>query len=120
MNGERSMGGLATRREAMVAAVTALRGLSGDLYQAGGAELGRVLGELDGLVVAAEAARVMVVREAMDRGETGAASGGGPSSTTVTQWLRHWAPSLRAGGAGPVVAVATAFGKAVNAPVQRP
>lgn len=118
MDGERSMGGLATRREAMVAAVTALRGLSGDLYQAGGAELGPVLGELDGLVVAAEAARVMVVRESMDRGETGAASGGGPSSTTVTQWLRHWAPSLRAGGAGPVVAVATAFGKAVNAPVQ--
>ncbi|HET8982756.1 MAG TPA: hypothetical protein VFN47_08715, partial [Pedococcus sp.] len=69
MDGERSMGGLATRREAMVAAVTALRGLSGDLYQAGGAELGPVLGELDGLVVAAEAARVMVVREAMDRGE---------------------------------------------------
>lgn len=77
-----------------------------------------MLGELDGLVTAAEAARVMVVREAMDRGETGAASGGGPASGTVTQWLRHWAPSLRAGGAGPVVAVATAFGKAVNAPVQ--
>jgi len=68
MEGEHSMGGLASRREAAGAAVTALRGLPGDLYRAGGAELGPVLGELDGLVTAAEAARVMVVREAMDRG----------------------------------------------------
>ena len=37
---------------------------------------------------------------------------------TVTQWVRHHAPSTRAGGAGTVVAVAQAFQKQVNAPVQ--
>lgn len=38
---------------------------------------------------------------------------------TVVQWLTSWAPSLRAGGAGQVVALATAFGKRVDAPVQQ-
>ena len=55
-----------------------------------------------------------VVGEAMDRGETS----GGSAAMTVTQWVRHHAPSTRAGGAGTVVAVAQAFQKQVNAPVK--
>jgi hypothetical protein len=37
---------------------------------------------------------------------------------TPTQWVRHHAPSTRAGGAGQIVAVAQAFEKAANAPVR--
>jgi hypothetical protein len=37
---------------------------------------------------------------------------------SVAQWVRHHAPSTVAGGAGTVVAVATAFGKTANAPVK--
>jgi hypothetical protein len=67
--------------------------------------------------MACDAGRVAVVREAMQRGETS----GGAAAMTVTQWVRHHAPSTRAGGAGgaaTVVAVAQAFQKQVNAPVK--
>jgi len=104
---------LAARRRALESARTALTGVGEVLHQAGGDDLGPLLGELDRLVVAGEAGRVAVVGEAMARGEVG--SGG---AQTVVQWLTSWAPSLRAGGVGQVVAVATAFGKRVNAPVQ--
>ncbi len=76
--------------------------------------LSGLLGEVDALGMACDAARVAVVREAMDRGETS----GGSAAMTVTQWVRHHAPSTRAGGAGTVVAVAQAFQKQVNAPVK--
>lgn len=105
---------LAARRRALEAARTALTGVGDVLHQAGGDDLGPLLGELDRLVVASEAGRVAVVGEAMARGEVGSGR-----AQTVVQWLTSWAPSLRAGGAGQVVAVATAFGKRVNAPVQR-
>lgn len=105
---------LAARRRALGAARTALTGVADVLHQAGGDELGPLLGELDRLVVAAEAGRVAVVGEAMARGEVESRR-----PQTVVQWLTSWAPSLLAGGAGQVVAVATAFGKPVNAPVQQ-
>jgi hypothetical protein len=60
---------------------------------------------------------VALVHEAMQRGETS----GGPAAMTTVQWVRHHAPSTRAGGAGgagAVVAVAQAFQKRVNAPVK--
>ena len=72
------------------------------------------MGEVDALVVAGEAARVAVLREAMDRGE----ASGGPAAMTTPQWVRFHAPSTKAGGAAAIVNVAAAYGKAVNAPVK--
>ena len=66
------------------------------------------------VVVAGESARVVVAREAMGRGEAGS----GVLALTPVQWVRRHAPSLRAGGAGQVVAVAEAFAVAGNAPVK--
>lgn len=108
------MADLAQRREAIAGAVAAVADLDAHLYQAAGAELGPLLGELDRLVTAGEAGRVAVLGEAMQRGETGS----GPGATSPAQWLRRWAPSLRAGGAASVVTLATAFTKPANAPVK--
>ena len=102
------------RRAWIAAAREALRGLDAELWRAGGGDLGPLLGEVDALGAACDAGRVAVVREAMDRGETS----GGSAAMTVTQWVRHHAPSTKAGGAGTVVAVAQAFQKQVNAPVK--
>ncbi|HET6694847.1 MAG TPA: hypothetical protein VFG97_11110, partial [Pedococcus sp.] len=114
MQGARSMADLAQRREAIAGAVAAVADLDAHLYQAAGAELGPLLGELDRFVTAGEAGRVAVLGEAMQRGETGS----GPGATSPAQWLRRWAPSLRAGGAASVVTLATAFTKPANAPVK--
>ncbi len=109
---------LAQCREQIAAARSAVSALGSVLWQApsvgGPAGLAGLLGEVDDLGLACDAARVAVVGEAMDRGETS----GGAAAMTVTQWVRHHAPSTRAGGAQQVVAVAQAFGKAVNAPVK--
>ena len=112
MEGNPSHGlSLAEHRERIAAGRASLAALGSVLWQApsgGGPEgLAGLLGEMDSLVVAGEAGRVAVVREAMDRGETS----GGPAAMTVTQWVRAHAPSTRAGGAGTVVAVAQAFQK---------
>jgi len=105
-------------RQRIVAAREALSSLGGSLWQvpAGGGPdgLAGLLGEVDALGAACDAARVAVTGEAMGRGETS----GGSAAFTPTQWVRHHAPSTRAGGAGQVVALATAFGKPVNAPVR--
>ncbi|QGN56784.1 hypothetical protein [Nostocoides sp. HKS02] len=61
-----------------------------------------VHGLLDELALRADAARVAVVREAADRGETG------PGRTGVHAWVLHWSTSLRAGGSARVVRVAEA------------
>jgi hypothetical protein len=109
---------LAEHRERIAAGRASMAALGSVLWQApsGGVPegLAGLLGEMDALVVAGEAGRVAVVREAMERGETA----GGPSAMSVTQWVRAHAPSTRAGGAGTVVAVAQAFQKQVNAPVK--
>ncbi|GAB3073526.1 HNH endonuclease signature motif containing protein [Pedococcus soli] len=111
---------LEQRRERLAAARVALAGLGDWLWQAGGGVVGGVgglaelLGEVDGLGSACDAARVAVVGEAIERGEPGS----GPEALSVVSWVRRHAPSTRAGGARAVVEVAAAFGKAVNAPVR--
>lgn len=109
---------LEQRRERIAAAREALRGFDAALWQApsggGPAGLDGLLSDVDELGLACDAARVAVVGEAMGRGETT----GGSAAMTLTQWVRHHAPSTRAGGAQQVVALAQAFGKAANAPVR--
>ena len=89
---------LEQRRERIAAAREALRGLDATLWQApsggGPAGLAGLLGEVDALGSACDAARVAVVGEALERGETS----GGSAAMTATQWVRHHAPSTRAGG----------------------
>ena len=53
------------RRERLAAARSALQGLAGELWRAGGGDLGPLLGELDGLAAPCGAAHVAVVGEAM-------------------------------------------------------
>ena len=94
---------LSERREVLDAATAALGGISEVLWQAGGAMLGPLFRQLDDLSRAVEAARVAVLSEAIGRGET---------TTTLarahTGWIIEWAPSLRAGGAGALLAVTLA------------
>ena len=102
------------RRERIAAAGEALTGIGAALWQVpSGGGLAGLLGEVDALGAACESAKVEIVAEAMERGETS----GGAAAMTVTQWVRHHAPSTRAGGAGQLVAVAQAFGKPANAPI---
>src|SRR3954447_23168155 len=109
---------LTQHRERLAAALASLRGLEAVLWQASSTEsatdLARLLREVDDLGGACDAARVAVTGEAMARGETS----GGAAAMTVTQWVRHHAPTTRAGGAGQVVALATAFTKPANAAVK--
>jgi hypothetical protein len=118
---------LMTRREAMAAARCALAEVGSVLWRATGSELGPVLREIDDLGRLVEAARVAVVGEAMSRGEmrsdlvptswptdSGSLAGSeqqaaeeqacaGAGGMTRVGWVREWAPSLRAGGAGQLV-----------------
>jgi hypothetical protein len=112
---------LAEHRERIAAGRASMVALGSVLWQVpsgGGPEgLSGLLSEVDALGMACDAGRVAVVHEAMQRGETA----GGAAAMTVTQWVRHHAPSTRAGGAdgaATVVAVAQAFQKQVNAPVK--
>ena len=102
------------RRERIAAAREALAGIDASLWQVpSGGGLAALLGEVDALGSACESAKVEIVGEAMERGETGE----GSAAMTVTQWVRHHAPSTRAGGAGQLVAVAQAYRKPANAPI---
>ncbi|HEY7722117.1 MAG TPA: hypothetical protein VIB11_09795 [Pedococcus sp.] len=113
---------LAEHRERIAAGRASMVALGSVLWQApsgGGPDgLSGLLSEVDALGMACDAGRVAVVHEAMQRGETS----GGPAAMTTAQWVRHHAPSTRAGGgaggAATVVAVAQAFQKHVNAPVR--
>ena len=89
----------------MVSACEGMDGLGGELWRAGSAELEAVMAEADRMVTAGEAARAVVLAEALSRGETGS----GALALTPVQWVRRHAPSTRAGGAVQVVAVAQAF-----------
>src|SRR5687768_5208549 len=106
------------RREQVAAARAALTGLGDWAWQVGGGGggggLADLLGEVDALGAACEAAKVAIIGEAMERCETS----GGAAALTITQWVRCHAPSTRSGGAGALVAVAQALGKPVNAPVR--
>lgn len=92
---------LAGIREVVVAAREALAGLAEVLFQADGAGLREVLGEVDALVAMGAAARVQVVVEAARRGEIESSS-----AASRVAWVREYAPSLRQGGAGAVAALA--------------
>ncbi|HYN68090.1 MAG TPA: DUF222 domain-containing protein, partial [Ornithinibacter sp.] len=105
---------LQERRERWVAAREAFDGLADELWRGGSTGLEEVMGEIDGLVVAGESARVVVTGEVISRGETGS----GPGALSPVAWVRRHAPSTVAGGAGAVVAVAQAFAVAGNAPVK--
>ncbi|HWS57873.1 MAG TPA: DUF222 domain-containing protein [Actinotalea sp.] len=96
---------LEARRDHMAAAVEAVDGLGSELWRAGGADLEALMGEADRMVAAGEAARVLVLAEAMSRGETGAS----PLALTPVQWVRRHAPSTRGGGSAQIVAVAKVF-----------
>ena len=90
------------RRALVQAACDALTGIDAELWSADGAGLGEFAGLLDQLAVRADAARVDVLREATDRGETG------PGRTGAHAWLLDHCPALRAGGSARVVRVAEA------------
>lgn len=106
---------LEQRRERLAAAREAVQGLDAELWAVScGRGLGELLSEVDALGASCEAARVAIVGEAMGRGDTG----DGTRALTITQWVRHHAPSTRSGGAGQIVTLAQAFTKAVNAPVR--
>ena len=90
------------RRAAVELACRALIGVEGELWAAGGAELGGFASLLDQLGVRADAARVEVLAEAVDRGEAGS------GRTGAHAWLLERSPSLRAGGWARVVRVAQA------------
>ncbi|WP_377641856.1 DUF222 domain-containing protein [Oryzobacter terrae] len=106
--------GLDARRGVIAAACHALAGLGEDLWRGGTDELEAVMTEVDRLVVAGEAARVVVASEAMARGETGS----GALALTPVAWVRRHAPSMVSGGAGQVVALAEAFAVSGNAVVK--
>ena len=113
---------LAQHRERIAAALESVRALEGVLWQApssgsdtaAGQGLAALLGEVDAMGGACDAARVAVTADAIARGETS----GGAAAMTVTQWVRHHAPTTRAGGAGQVAALAAAFAKPANAAVK--
>jgi hypothetical protein len=122
--------GAGQRRDALAAAQDALTDLRSVLWQVSGSELGPMLKEIDDLVRLGEAAQVALVREALDRGEARSYTGptdhpdqpeqGGANTDTAdaghaadadaaasaaaglagVPWVREWAPTLRAGGAG--------------------
>ena len=77
-----------------------LAGIEDDLWAAGGADLGRFMSQLDELATRVDAARVEVLREAVDRGEAGSGQRGAHA------WLLDHSPSLRAGGSARVVRLA--------------
>ncbi|KQU70464.1 HNH endonuclease signature motif containing protein [Phycicoccus sp. Root101] len=107
--------GLEQRREHIAAARELLTGIADSLWQVpGSGGLGELLGEVDALSASCDAARVAIVSEAIERGDTS----DGSAAMTVTQWVRHHAPSTRAGGAGQLVAVAVAFAKPCNQPIK--
>ncbi len=87
---------LTDRRAAVAAARAALTGLAAVLWQAQGADLGRVFREVDDLIRLGEAARVAVLAEAVDRGDasTGAVSMG----SAGVGWVCEYAPTLAVGG----------------------
>ncbi|WP_406829557.1 DUF222 domain-containing protein [Pedococcus sp. KACC 23699] len=108
--------GVGQRREMIAAARAALAGLAEVLWQvpSAGGGLAGLLGEVDALGAACDAARVAVVGEAIERGEPGS----GARAMSATAWVREHAPSTRAGGAGQLVDVAVAFTKPVNETVR--
>ncbi|MBD5830525.1 hypothetical protein DXX98_06780, partial [Janibacter melonis] len=87
----------AERRDALDAAVRALRGLSSAIHQASGPDLVEVMGVLDDLTTLAAAGRYVVTAQAHERGEV--AQSDAPS---LPAWVRQHATSTRQGGCGTI------------------
>jgi hypothetical protein len=87
------------RRDTVQDACAALTGVDDVLWAAGGTDLGDLAGLLDELGRRVDAARVAVLREAVDRGEAG------PGRSGAAAWLVDHSPGLRAGGSARVVRV---------------
>ena len=90
-------------RNAVAAATASLVGLAESMFAVGNTELGPFFRQIDDLSRHAEAARVAILAEALSRGVIA-----GSDCPTATAWVIQWAPSLRAGGAAQLVAVAHA------------
>ena len=88
--------GLAQVRAALASTADLLRALPAVLWQASGADLGVVLGELDQVAALASAGRVAVTAEALERGEVASSQCAGTAA-----WVAQHAPALAGGnGAG--------------------
>ena len=94
----------------MVAATAALSGLSTSMFAVANTELGPFLRQVDDLSRQVEAARVAILAESLARGVVAASD-----CPSATSWVIQWAPSLRAGGAAQLVAVAHATRAVRNA-----
>ncbi|MGV1009336.1 MAG: HNH endonuclease [Dermatophilaceae bacterium] len=113
VDGRVDRAGLAQLRGSLVAIVQELRQLPGVLWQAGGEQLGHLLGELDQVAALTAAGRVAVTAEAVQRGEVAASQCAGTAA-----WVAAHAPSLAAGrGAGQVAKVVEALVTPTLAPV---
>ena len=100
-------------RAVLVDAARALTGLAGVAWQAGGAELGDVVGELDAVAALAAAGRVAFTAEALERGEVAASQCG-----STAAWVAEHAPSLASGGAGQVARLVEVTRAGEKAPVR--
>ncbi|MDO5503169.1 MAG: DUF222 domain-containing protein [Actinomycetia bacterium] len=83
---------LEQHRSVLAEARAALATFSDVLYQANGADLGELLGELDGLYAAAGGVMAQVVFETERRGEMAEAG------MNTREWVYEYAPSMRQGG----------------------
>lgn len=106
--------GLAQVRAALAGTAELLSALPETIWQAAGAELGSLLGELDRVAALAAAGRVAVTAEAVQRGEVTASQ-----CASAAAWVGQHAPSLAsAGGAGQVAKCAELIGKPRLLPVK--
>ena len=97
------------RRAALAAARAALTEIGSVLWEEPGVELGPLLREIDDMGRLVDAARMVVVDEAMTRGEmrsyVGPHQEGGEPLDAVAAglvgvgWVRAWSPTMKAGGA---------------------
>ena len=114
MTDTQPIAGLAQVRAALASTAELLRALPEVLWQAAGAELGSLLGELDRVAALAAAGRVAVTVEAVQRGEVAASQ-----CASAAGWVGQHAPSLAsAGGAGQVAKCAELLGKPRLHPVK--
>src|SRR5689334_8923431 len=94
---------------AVAASASALRRVMGRLHQAGSAELGPMFGDLDEIERLVGALKVGVLDQGLSRGDVRASDAASPAG-----WVRQWAPTYAAGGAGALVQVTEADRKSTR------
>lgn len=92
----------AKRHMALQRACAALEGLEAELWRVPSADLGPLMSLVDSLGERVGGARVAVLGEAVERGETGKGTAGAHA------WLLQWAASYRSGGSAQLVRVVDA------------